>query len=163
MSESTKKKFYQTDGFRMFMGKYGIGVILIFMILVIGVMKPRFLYPSNILNVLTQISVNCLIAYGMCLCITTGGIDLSVGPQLALVSVLLGQFIVVRGMNIGVSIVLAVLAATAFGFLIAIVLMAGLREKIEYNDIPKPFQGTAIVLITACLMSIAFMGFSGMI
>ncbi len=89
MSESTKKKFYQTDGFRMFMGKYGIGVILIFMILVIGVMKPRFLYPSNILNVLTQISVNCLIAYGMCLCITTGGIDLSVGPQLALVSVLL--------------------------------------------------------------------------
>ena len=53
--------------------------------------------------------------------------------------------------------------ATAFGFLIAIVLMACVREKIEYNDIPKPFQGTAIVLISACLMSIAFMGFSGMI
>jgi electron transport complex protein RnfA len=53
--------------------------------------------------------------------------------------------------------------STAVGFLIAIVLMAGIREKIEYNDIPKPFQGTAIVLITACLMSIAFMGFSGMI
>ena len=52
---------------------------------------------------------------------------------------------------------------TAVGFFIAIVLMAGIREKIEYNDIPKPFQGTAIVLITACLMSIAFMGFSGMI
>ena len=53
--------------------------------------------------------------------------------------------------------------ATAIGFFIAIVLMAGVREKIEYNDIPKPFQGTAIVLITAALMSIAFMGFSGMI
>ena len=52
--------------------------------------------------------------------------------------------------------------STAVGFFIAIVLMAGLREKIEYNDIPKTFQGTAIVLITACLMSIAFMGFSGM-
>ena len=52
---------------------------------------------------------------------------------------------------------------TAVGFLIAIVLMAGLREKIEYNDIPKTFQGTAIVLVSACLMSIAFMGFSGMI
>ena len=50
----------------------------------------------------------------------------------------------------------------AIGFFIAIVLMAGIREKIEYNDIPKPFQGTAIVLITAALMSIAFMGFSGM-
>ena len=53
--------------------------------------------------------------------------------------------------------------ATAVGFLIAIVLMAGIREKIEYNDIPKTFQGTAIVLVSACLMSIAFMGFSGMI
>ncbi len=53
--------------------------------------------------------------------------------------------------------------ATAFGFFLAICIMAGIREKIEYNDIPKPFQGTAIVLITACLMSIAFMGFSGMI
>lgn len=52
--------------------------------------------------------------------------------------------------------------AIAIGFFIAIVLMAGIREKIEYNDIPKPFQGTAIVLITAALMSIAFMGFSGM-
>ena len=53
--------------------------------------------------------------------------------------------------------------ATAVGFFIAICIMAGIREKIEYNDIPKPFQGTAIVLITACLMSIAFMGFSGII
>ena len=53
--------------------------------------------------------------------------------------------------------------STAVGFLIAIVIMAGLREKIEYNDIPKPFKGTAIVLVTAALMSIAFMGFSGMI
>ncbi len=53
--------------------------------------------------------------------------------------------------------------ATALGFLIAIVIMAGIREKIEYNDVPKTFQGTAIVLITAGLMSIAFFGFSGII
>ena len=53
--------------------------------------------------------------------------------------------------------------STAVGFFIAIVLMAGIREKIEYNDIPKTFRGTAIVLITACLMSIAFCGFSGLI
>lgn len=51
---------------------------------------------------------------------------------------------------------------TAVGFFIAIVLMAGVREKIEYNDIPETFKGTAIVLVTACLLSIAFMGFSGM-
>mgnify|MGYP003529007816 CR=1 FL=1 len=53
--------------------------------------------------------------------------------------------------------------ATAVGFTIAIVLMAGLREKIEYNDIPKPVQGMPIVLLTAGLMSIAFFGFSGLI
>ena len=53
--------------------------------------------------------------------------------------------------------------ATAVGFTIAIVLMAGLREKIEYNDILKPFQGMPIVLLTAGLMSIAFFGFSGLI
>ncbi len=49
------------------------------------------------------------------------------------------------------------------GFLIAIVIMAGIREKIEYNDISESFQGTPIVLITACLMAIAFCGFSGLI
>lgn len=49
------------------------------------------------------------------------------------------------------------------GFFIAIVIMAGIREKIEFNDIPKPFQGTAIVVMTAGLMAIAFMGFSGLI
>lgn len=53
--------------------------------------------------------------------------------------------------------------ATAVGFTIAIVILAGLREKMEYNDIPKPFQGMPIVLITAGLMAIAFCGFSGLL
>ena len=53
--------------------------------------------------------------------------------------------------------------ATAVGFTIAIVIMAGIREKIEFNDIPGPFKGSAIVLVTAGLMSIAFFGFSGVI
>lgn len=51
---------------------------------------------------------------------------------------------------------------TAIGFTIAIVIMAGIREKIEYNDISPAFKGMPIVLITAGLMSIAFMGFSGL-
>ncbi len=53
--------------------------------------------------------------------------------------------------------------ATAVGFTIAIVIMAGIREKIEFNDIPGPFKGSAIVLVTAGLMAIAFFGFSGII
>lgn len=53
--------------------------------------------------------------------------------------------------------------ATAAGFTISIVILAGIREKMEYNDIPKPFQGMPIVLITAGLMAIAFCGFSGLL
>lgn len=52
---------------------------------------------------------------------------------------------------------------TSIGFLIAIVIMAGLREKIEGNDIPESFKGMPIVLITAGLMSIAFFGFAGLV
>ena len=52
---------------------------------------------------------------------------------------------------------------TSVGFLIAIVILAGIREKMEYNDISESFQGTPIVLITASLMAIAFFGFSGLI
>ena len=51
----------------------------------------------------------------------------------------------------------------AVGFTIAIVIMAGIREKIEYNDIPETFKGSAIVLVTAGLMAMAFLGFSGVI
>ena len=53
--------------------------------------------------------------------------------------------------------------ATALGFTIAIVILAGLREKMEWNDIPESFKGTPIVLVTAGLMAMAFFGFSGLI
>lgn len=53
--------------------------------------------------------------------------------------------------------------ATAAGFTIAIVILAGLREKMEYNEVPKSFQGMPTVLLTAGLMAIAFCGFSGLL
>lgn len=53
--------------------------------------------------------------------------------------------------------------ATAAGFFVAIVLMAGIREKIEHNNVPEAFKGTPIILVTAGLMAIAFCGFSGLI
>ncbi len=52
---------------------------------------------------------------------------------------------------------------TACGFTVAIVILAGIRERIEHNDIPESFKGTPIVLVTAGLMAIAFIGFSGII
>ena len=53
--------------------------------------------------------------------------------------------------------------ATAVGFAIAIIILAGIREKIEDNDIPECFTGLPIVLVTAGLMAIAFCGFSGLL
>lgn len=52
---------------------------------------------------------------------------------------------------------------TALGFTISIIILAGIRERIQYNDITKSFQGSPIVLITAGLMAIAFCGFAGLI
>lgn len=53
--------------------------------------------------------------------------------------------------------------ATAVGFTISIVILAGIREKLAYNDIPESFRGMPIVLVTAGLMAIAFCGFSGLL
>ena len=52
---------------------------------------------------------------------------------------------------------------TAVGFTIAIVLLAGIRSRIDEEAIPKPFRGAPVVLLSAALMSIAFMGFSGIL
>ncbi|WP_302627021.1 electron transport complex protein RnfA [uncultured Eubacterium sp.] len=52
---------------------------------------------------------------------------------------------------------------TSVGFLIAIVILAGIREKSENNNIPKAFQGTPVVLLASGLMAIAFTGFTGVI
>ena len=67
------------------------------------------------------------------------------------------------GGAIGMFMVFTVSPIMSLGFTISIVLMAGLREKMEYNDVPKYFQGFPIVLLTAGLMAIAFFGFSGVI
>ena len=52
--------------------------------------------------------------------------------------------------------------AAGLGFTLVLVLMAGIRERLDIADIPKPFQGLPIAFITAALMSIAFLGFAGM-
>ncbi len=52
--------------------------------------------------------------------------------------------------------------AGGVGFTLALILMAGIREKLDMADIPKPLRGVPIAFIMACLMALAFMGFSGL-
>ncbi len=65
-----------------------------------------------------------------------------------------------RGYGFIESVVYAVTAG--IGFLIAIVIFASLRERLEYADYPAAFEGFPIALVTAALLSIAFMGFQGL-
>ena len=52
--------------------------------------------------------------------------------------------------------------AASLGFWMALVIMSGIRERLELSKVPAPLQGTAITLITASILSLAFMGFRGM-
>ena len=53
--------------------------------------------------------------------------------------------------------------STAVGFAVALVLFAGMRERLEFEEVPKAFEGVPIALITAALLAMAFMGFSGLV
>lgn len=117
MAEKVKAVQKNNDNIRMLMGKYGIGIILLIMMIFIGIMEPTFATKGNFINVATQVAINGMISYGMCLAITTGGIELSCGAQLALTSCILGVAITNNGMSVGTACILALLVATAFGFL----------------------------------------------
>jgi electron transport complex protein RnfA len=73
------------------------------------------------------------------------------------VSVLLVQ----KEFNLGESVVFAV--STALGFTLAMVLFAGIRERLDIEKLPKAMKGIPIALITASILAMAFMGFSGLV
>ena len=76
-----------------------------------------------------------------------------------------GSTTLANGMVIEYNLLYSVLNGVfgALGFLLAIVLMAGVRERLESAHIAKPLKGFSISLIIAGLMSIAFMGFNGLV
>ena len=67
--------------------------------------------------------------------------------------------VIQKEMNLGQSIVYAL--STAIGFGLALTVFAGIREQLELTNVPKGMRGMAIVLVSAGLLSLAFMGFSG--
>ncbi|MBI1911664.1 MAG: electron transport complex subunit RsxA [Deltaproteobacteria bacterium] len=73
----------------------------------------------------------------------------------------LALFMVMREYNYLEAIVFGF--ATGVGFTLAMLMMSGIREELEFADIPKHFQGISITLIVAGMMALAFMGFAGLI
>ncbi|EPR38740.1 electron transport complex, RnfABCDGE type, A subunit [Desulfovibrio sp. X2] len=90
----------------------------------------------------------------------------SLGIYLPLITTncaVLGIAIIVQRKDMGFVSGVVFSAASAAGFMLALLLMAGIRERYQITRIPKPLQGTAIGLVTAGLMSLAFFAFNGMI
>lgn len=98
------------------MQKLGPLVGLLILIIIVSILNPSFLAPLNILNLLRQVAINALIAYGMTFVILTGGIDLSVGSILALSSALMAGMIVS-----GIDPILAILIGCVLGALMGMV------------------------------------------
>ena len=95
----------------------GIGLALVLLALVFAAAAPRFASVANITNILTQISINTVIAVGMTFVILLGGIDLSVGSVLALATIVGGLVITSETLPPGVAILLSVAGSTLVGCL----------------------------------------------
>ena len=82
----TKKK--TAFNFKTFVSKYFIFVIFLFLVLVLTIMKPSFVGPKNLVNILKQVSINGILSFGMMFVIVAGGFDMSVGSTIGLTGVL---------------------------------------------------------------------------
>ena len=79
-----EEKKVRKDNMKQLLQKYGPLLALLLIVVVITILEPSFMTTTNVLNVLRQVSISALIAFGMTFIILTGGIDLSVGSTLAL-------------------------------------------------------------------------------
>ena len=94
--------------------EFGLVFVIILIVVTMAIVKPVFLSPNNLLNVLRQVSTNGILAVGMTFVILTGGIDLSVGSIIAVTSVICGSILAAGG-GTTTAIVAGVAIAVAFG------------------------------------------------
>lgn len=100
----------------LLMRRYGIGLVLIVMCIFLMFASPNFTKANNLLSILNSVAVNGCIAFGMCVVITGGGIDLSVGSMLALGSVMIGKTLAATGNNL-LACVVCIAICTFFGLI----------------------------------------------
>jgi ribose transport system permease protein len=104
--------------------KLGPFLGLIILVVIVSVLNPSFLEPLNLLNLLRQVAINALIAFGMTFVILTGGIDLSVGSILALSSALMAGMIV-SGMDPMLAILIGCLLGAVMGAINGLLITKG--------------------------------------
>ncbi len=101
--------------YRNFLRKYAVLLVLIVMIIIMSIVSPTFRTLKNAENILRQVSVNGILAIGMTLVIMTGGIDLTVGPLVAVSGVVAGSILVVNPDNIFLAIFASIIICGLFG------------------------------------------------
>ena len=112
MTETSENNFKKPGAF---LSKYGIYFAFLLLTGILAIVSPPFLTPSNIINILRQISVNGIIAVGMTLVIITAGIDLSVGSVVALSAVIATSYAHPGEYPLIVPLMLGLLAGLACG------------------------------------------------
>ena len=93
----------------------GIGIALLLMIIAFSTLAPHFTDESNITNILTQVTINLIMATGMTFVILIGGIDLSVGSVLAFTAMVAGLVLKAESLPVPIAITLAVITSIAVG------------------------------------------------
>ncbi|MBD8891212.1 ABC transporter permease [Labrenzia suaedae] len=122
----------------------GIGLALLALIIFFSVTTEHFLTANNITNILTQITINLVLAVGMTFVILIGGIDLSVGSVMAFAAVVAGKAITMPGFGDAEAIALAIFAATMTGVLCGL-----------FNGIVSAFWSLPSFIITLGMLNIA--------
>lgn len=122
----------------------GIGLALLALIIFFSVTTEHFLTANNITNILTQITINLVLAVGMTFVILIGGIDLSVGSVMAFAAVVAGKAITLPGFGDAEAITLAIFAATLTGVLCGL-----------FNGIVSAFWSLPSFIITLGMLNIA--------
>ncbi|GMO38464.1 MAG: ribose ABC transporter permease [Termitinemataceae bacterium] len=100
----------------LFMRRYGIGLVMLLMIVILAITSPAFRTGDNVTSILLQVSINGILSLGMVFVMITGGIDISVGSMLALTSSVVGMMLIKTG-SIWLSITVAILTTALAGFL----------------------------------------------
>jgi ribose transport system permease protein len=129
---------------RRLLREAGIGVALVAMIAVFSTIAPHFTDQSNITNVLTQITINLIMATGMTFVILIGGIDLSVGSVLALAAMVAGLVLKSEGLPVPAAITLSVLTSVAVGMACGFV-----------NGFIASFWGVPSFIVTLGMLNVA--------
>ncbi|MEM8658069.1 MAG: ABC transporter permease, partial [Pseudomonadota bacterium] len=129
---------------RSIVNNAGIGLALLLMIAYFSLATEHFLSPNNITNILTQVTINLILAVGMTFVILIGGIDLSVGSVMAFAAVVAGKAITLPGMGATELIILAVLAGVFAGMLCGII-----------NGVVSAYWSLPSFIITLGMLNIA--------